>query len=1176
MFKNIGLSTKITALLLLVVAVALGVIGYFSWEFSRAELQDKYRKEIDLLAEQKSAEIGAYISKAKDGITLLANLRSLKESLDQLQSGTAALEELEAGNNNPGDPFASDDMAIDIFDAVVEQDPLYDEKKAEYQDQIERASTVLKSTVESFGDQSEAIAGVLLLDDKKKALAGEAGSFSTKTHAAMLTFAEEPFNMSPAFEEEGNYFFYLSKKINGSAAILVAKVRMTQVLAIVNAETGIGKSSEVVLGEPRNERIWFLNSRKYVEEKPLEGNVTRGMESGGPIQMAVDGDAGSATLSDYRGKKVLAAWRPVAETNWGLVAKIDASEVQASLSTLKTKLLISYIVILFCAGFIAYVFSGWLVSPLVGLKANMQMLSKGILPARIEKRSDDEIGQMAVTVNDVIYSLRRTAEFAQNIGQGKFDAEFDPMSEDDTLGNALIDMRDSIQEAEARDKERNWIVTGVAEVGEILRMHNELEQLGDDVAAFVTEKINAVQGAFYVVNDDDNDNLFLEMKASYAYNKKKYLKATYKFAEGLVGQAAVEEDTILRTEIPHDYVSITSGLLGDRRPECLLLVPMITEEKVYGVLEFAGFEKFTPRQVKFVQEISVIIARTVFNIKVNERTKRHLEESQKLSHELQIQQNELRQNAEEMAATQEELKRTNQRLEEQIEEVNRTQNRMQLLLENASEVISIYEEDATLRYISPSVEKILGYSQNEVIGQKDDHHIHEDYRDAFREMFSLLIENPFETQTLQFQYQTKSGEFIWLEATGKNLLQDPSIQGLIVNTTDITERRRAEQEERMRSKMQSLSENSPDLITRLDASGHFFYINPVIEEYTGKKPEHFLNKTLKEVELEPAIVNEWSAILQEVEDKDSKVSREVDFPTELGERIMQVNAIPEYDDDEHIESVLVVSHDITERKLIELEIASKNKKISESINYAKRIQGAILPNNQIIQRVLPDSFIIYKPRDVVSGDFPWFMQVGDDIFFAAVDCTGHGVPGALISLIGYFLLNDIVRSRKISDPGKILDMLDEGVTQTLRQDQEGAATRDGMDIALCRINTKTNQLDYAGAHRPLYILKGEELTEVKGDKWPIGGGIYRNQTNFTNTSIHMEKGDSVYFCSDGFPDQFGGPDNRKFGPKRLRNTIHENGQKSMEEIYHVLDESWEEWKGDQKQTDDVLLIGIRF
>ena len=303
---------------------------------------------------------------------------------------------------------------------------------------------------------------------------------------------------------------------------------------------------------------------------------------------------------------------------------------------------------------------------------------------------------------------------------------------------------------------------------------------------------------------------------------------------------------------------------------------------------------------------------------------------------------------------------------------------------------------------------------------------------------------------------------------------------------------------------------------------------------------------------------------------------EMDFPSEIGERVMQVNAIPEYDEHEKIESVLLVSHDITERKLIELEIKSKNKKINDSINYAQRIQGAILPNNEIINRVLPDSFIMYKPRDVVSGDFPWFTQIGDDIYIAAVDCTGHGVPGALISLIGYFILNDVIRGRKISDPGQILDLMDAEVTKTLRQDQEDSKSKDGMDIALCKINLKKNEVEYAGAHRPLYYMDAGEMVEIKGNKFAIGGGRYRNQTDFTTTNIKVKKGDSIFFCSDGFPDQFGGPDNRKFGSKRTRELVAELHSGNMKQVHTQIDNVWEKWKGDEKQTDDLLMIGIKF
>ena len=330
---------------------------------------------------------------------------------------------------------------------------------------------------------------------------------------------------------------------------------------------------------------------------------------------------------------------------------------------------------------------------------------------------------------------KRTATFAEKIGKGDLKADFKPQSEGDILGNALINMRDNLVETEARDAERNWIVTGVAEISEILRSHDSIDGLGDAVISYITEKIEAIQGAFYVVNDDDPSESLIEMKSAYAYHKKKYLDASFKFAEGLVGQAAVEKDFILRTEIPDDYVTVTSGLLGDKRPKSILITPLITEEKVYGVVEFAGFQKFSESHVKFVKEISLILARTIFNIKVNERTRNLLEESQKMSNELQQQQEVLRQNAEEMAATQEELKRTNQRLEDQIEEVNRTQNRMQLLLENASEVISIYEKEGMIRYISPSVEKILGYTQNDLIGIIDKVHVDEENADQFESMF---------------------------------------------------------------------------------------------------------------------------------------------------------------------------------------------------------------------------------------------------------------------------------------------------------------------------------------------------------------------------------------------------------------------------------------------------------
>lgn len=492
----------------------------------------------------------------------------------------------------------------------------------------------------------------------------------------------------------------------------------------------------------------------------------------------------------------------------------------------------------------------------------------------------------------------------------------------------------------------------------------------------------------------------------------------------------------------------------------------------------------------------------------------------------------------------------------------------------ASEVVTVYAEDKSIRYISPEAEPVLGYKQIDMIGHSDLDRIHPDHRASFNHVFLRLKENPHEQVQVQYAYKTREGNYIWLESTGANRLTDPAIQGYLVRSHDITARRLEEQAQRMRTKIQALSENSPDLIVRLENDA-ITYINPVVEFYTGRSAVAFLNKKPGETTLDPAIVASWENIVEELSASGGKIIMEMDFPSRVGNRIMQVHAIPEYDEDAQLESVLVVSHDITERKKIELELQYQNRKITESIRYAKRIQGAILPNSRLINRVLPDSFILYKPRDVVSGDFPWFTQIKNETFMAAVDCTGHGVPGALLSLVGYFLLNDIVRSRRITDTGKILDLLDEGVSTTLRPDED-AGTKDGMDISLCRINMEKREVQYAGAHRPLYLVRNGVLSEVKGDKFPIGGGIFKNQTNFTSSTFQLNTGDSIFFCSDGFCDQFGGPLGRKFGTRRLRETITKVHTMPMKEAMQVFDEQWTSWKGDQKQTDDVLLIGVKF
>ncbi|MFN8258739.1 MAG: SpoIIE family protein phosphatase [Bacteroidales bacterium] len=269
-----------------------------------------------------------------------------------------------------------------------------------------------------------------------------------------------------------------------------------------------------------------------------------------------------------------------------------------------------------------------------------------------------------------------------------------------------------------------------------------------------------------------------------------------------------------------------------------------------------------------------------------------------------------------------------------------------------------------------------------------------------------------------------------------------------------------------------------------------------------------------------------------------------------------------------------------------MHIQLQNKGIMQSINYAQRIQEAMLPKQQILKSLMPDSFIFFKPRDIVSGDFYWFDEVvkkkngsttqtdGDNIhkiFVSAVDCTGHGVPGAFMSMLGFNLLNDIVR-RGTTESNKILNSLHEGIRKSLNQ--VSTQNRDGMDMALCVIDPVNKIMEYSGAQNPLIYIQDGQVYRVRGNKFPVGGFQLENH-NFTKHLISIDKPTTCYIFSDGFPDQFGGPDGRKFMAKNFRDLLYEIYQMPMDEQEKILDLVINEWMGNNEQTDDILVIGFR-
>jgi len=258
------------------------------------------------------------------------------------------------------------------------------------------------------------------------------------------------------------------------------------------------------------------------------------------------------------------------------------------------------------------------------------------------------------------------------------------------------------------------------------------------------------------------------------------------------------------------------------------------------------------------------------------------------------------------------------------------------------------------------------------------------------------------------------------------------------------------------------------------------------------------------------------------------------------------------------------------------EIAQQKEEIMASIIYARRIQTAVLPPKKFISEILPNNFFIYnKPRDIVSGDYYWMAQKDNKTIIAAADCTGHGVPGAFMSLLGVSFLKEIINKIENVSANVILDMLRESVINALNQaggENEGQ-TKDGMDMALCILDLNLLELQFAGANNPLYLIRNGEVLETKADKMPIG--VYDFKQPFTNNVVKLEKNDTFYIFSDGYADQFGGPKGKKFMYKKLKELLISIQNNTMQEQMIIMDKTIEEWRGDLFQVDDQLVIGVR-
>lgn len=311
-----------------------------------------------------------------------------------------------------------------------------------------------------------------------------------------------------------------------------------------------------------------------------------------------------------------------------------------------------------------------------------------------------------------------------------------------------------------------------------------------------------------------------------------------------------------------------------------------------------------------------------------------------------------------------------------------------------------------------------------------------------------------------------------------------------------------------------------------------------------------------------ALVHKVRSAIKEKETAQQKLVEELRINEELKEKHNQ--ELEQKVEDRTVE--------LNEQKLL---VEQKNQKITSSISYAKNIQNAILPSLNDIKKVFPDTFIYYLPRDIVSGDFYYFAEHQSKQILGVVDCTGHGVPGGFMSMIGYSLLNQIVFTKNIIDTGLILDQLHIGIVEGLRQEHQDISIKDGMDLSLFTIDRSNNMLQFSGANNSIYIIRNEELIELKGDRQPIGDVTTKHEA-FSTHSFALEQGDVLYAMSDGFADQFGGDENKKFMKKRLKELLRTKAQNPMDEQCKTIESTFLDWKSGYDQIDDVTILGIRY
>ncbi len=772
---------------------------------------------------------------------------------------------------------------------------------------------------------------------------------------------------------------------------------------------------------------------------------------------------------------------------------------------------------------------------------------------RLTKQISKEFEVIQKHILDSAYSFRVAREIILGIGEGNFEKttleqdllENEESSQNHDLIQSLVQVRNQLHSSNIEDQQRSWIAEGMARFADILRSNDDdLKTLCDRVIRGLVRYLEAHHGGIFVLHEEDQDSKALDLVSTFGYNQENFeANAKIKlgnFAENLVGQTYLEKETIHIKSIPNGFIQISSGL-GSSKCQSILLVPLRLNERIEGVIELASLHTITPTQVELVERLAENITSAILSLKVSDHTRQLLRESQELTYKLQSQEEELRQNYDALQDAQESVEHQNKLIEAQKEKIEKALSDQT----EKNEMLEAQEEEMKQQMeILVATQQQMMETQAELDGQLN----------AINRSSIGKVEYSLDGKVIK-----ANGSFCKMLGFSPEEVQEKE-------HLDFAETRLSDSEAHKHFWEALVEGDSKSGEYKLmDKKGEAFWVNAVYSPVFNKQGEpnkivqlafnitdskKLLEETRHQAEVLQAKESELRKNMRELQNAQDELNRKSKMIIELKEE------------------------DAKRARLKAKEIESKNQLITSSIKYAKNIQQAILPSTERIRRFVSDLFVIYKPKDIVSGDFYWFVQDQGKSFIAVVDCTGHGVPGAFMSIIGNTLLNEIVSVQKIHEPHRILELLHEGVRTRLKQ--EKSSNKDGMDLIICRLTpqkAKTVEICFAGAKRPLWYYDGGALQELNGDRKNIGGWQKEENRTFNQKLIRLKQDDKLYLFTDGIVDN---PNSKrkKYGTGRLKEFIEETLTLDMSIVKNKLEQEIDQHQEDAEQRDDITFIGI--